>query len=127
MLNKPFFKILSLYLIIAVFMLTLPAPGWAMLVPAEPAVTRSTDQAKVQSALESSVIKQRLLDFGLTPEETTARLNKLSDEQVHRLAANIDAVQAGGDALGDVVLILVIVLIVIVILELTGHHVIMKH
>jgi len=127
MLNKPFIKILSLYLIIAVFMLTLPAPGWAMLVPAGQAVTRSADQAKVQAALESSVIKQRLMDFGLTPEETTARLNKLSDEQVHRLATNTDAVQAGGDALGDVVLILVIVLIVIVILELTGHHVIMKH
>ena len=34
MLNNPFFKVLSLYLIIAVFALTLPAQGWAMLVPA---------------------------------------------------------------------------------------------
>ncbi|MEK6745020.1 MAG: PA2779 family protein [Nitrospirota bacterium] len=126
MLNKPFIKILSLYLIIAVFALALPAPGWAMLIPAGQAVTRSTDQTKVQSALESSVIKQRLLDFGLTPEETTARLNRLSDEQVHRLAANMDAVQAGGDVLGDVIVILLIVIIVIAVLELTGHHVIMR-
>jgi len=122
MLNKPFIKILSLYLIIAVFALAIPSPGWAMLVPAGRAVTRSTDQAQVLATLESSVIKQRLLDFGLTPEETTARLNRLSDEQVHRLVSNLDAVQAGG----DVIVILLIVLIVIAILELTGHHVIMK-
>jgi len=126
MLNSPFFKILSLYLILAVFALTLPAPGWAMLLPAGQAVERSTDQAKVQAALESSVIKQRLMDFGLTPEETTARIDKLSDEQLHLLASNLDSVQAGGDVLGDVVVILLIVIIVIAVLELTGHHVIMR-
>ena len=126
MLNRPFFKILSLYLIIAVLALTLPAQGWAMLVPADQSGVRSTDLAKVQASIESSVIKQRLLDFGLTPEETTARLNKLSDEQIHQLAANMDAVQAGSDVLGDVVVILLIVIIVIAVLELTGHHVIMK-
>lgn len=126
MLNTPFFKILSLYLIVSVFALTLPAQGWAMLVPTGQAEARSTDQTKVQAMLESSVLKQRLLDFGLTPEETTARLNKLSDEQVHQLAANMDAVQAGSDVLGDVVVILLIVILVIAILELTGHHIIMK-
>lgn len=126
MLSNPFCRVLSLYLIIAVFALTLPAQGWAMLVPAAPSEARATDQAKVQATLESSVIKQRLLDFGLTPDETVKRLSSLSDEQIHQLAANMDAVQAGGDVLGDVLVILLIVVIVIAILELTGHHVIMK-
>jgi hypothetical protein len=39
----------------------------------------------------------------------------------------MDAVQASGSVLGDVIIILLIVVIVIAILELTGHHVIMKH
>ena len=127
MLNNPFCRVLSLYLIIALFALTLPAQGWAMLLPAGQSEARSTDLVTVQATLESSVIKQRLLDFGLTPEETTARLNKLSDEQIHQLAVNMDAVQAGGSVLGDVIVILLIVIIVIAILELTGHHVVMKH
>ena len=126
MLNNPCCRVLSLYLIIALFTLTLPAQGWAMLVPAGTAEARSTDLAKVQTALESTVIKQRLLDFGLTPEETATRLSSLSDEQIHQLAANMDAVQAGGSVLGDVIIILLIVVIVIAILELTGHHIIMK-
>jgi len=126
MLKKPFAKILSLYLIIAVFALTLPAQGWAMFVPAGQTEARSADLVKVRTALESSVVKQRLLDYGLTAEEATARLNSLSDEQIHQFAAQLDAVQAGGDVLSDVLVILLIVVIVIVILELTGHHVIVR-
>ena len=127
MLNRPFFKILSLYLIMAVFTLTLPAQGWAMLVPAGQDEARSADQAKVQATLESSVIKQRLLDFGLTPEETTARLNKLSDEQVHQLAANMDAVQAGGDSvLGLVLGLAIIALLVVLIIYLLEGRIVIK-
>ena len=123
--NNLFCRVLSLYLIIALFALTVPAPGWAMLVPAGRSEARSADQAVVQITLESSAIKQRLLDYGLTPEETAQRLGSLSDEQIHQLAANLDAVQAGG-ILGDVIVILLIVLIIIVVLQLSGHHVIIR-
>jgi hypothetical protein len=126
MLKQPFAKILSLYLIIALFALTLPAQGWAMLVPAAQPEARSADLAKVRTTLESSVVRQRLLDYGLTPEEATTRLSSLSDEQIHQFAAHLDAVQAGGDVLSDVLVILLIVVIVIAILELTGHHVIVR-
>jgi hypothetical protein len=124
--NRTLSRILSLYLVVAVFTLTLPAQGWAMLVPAGTSEARAIDQAKVQATLESLVIKQRLLDFGLTPDETVRRLNSLSDQQIHQLAANVDAVQAGGSVVGDVIVLLLIVVIVIAILELTGHHVVMK-
>jgi Family of unknown function (DUF6627) len=127
MLKKPCARILSLYLIVALFAFTLPAQGWAMIVPAGQAETRSADLAKVQTALESSVVRQRLLDYGLTPEEATKRLGALSDAQMHQFATHMDAVQAGGDVLSDVIVILLIVVIVIAILELTGHHVVIKH
>ncbi len=124
--SSPLSRILSLYLIVALFALTLPAPGWAMIVPARRTGTRSADLAKVQKTLESSVVRQRLLDYGLSPEEAAQRLNRLSDRQIHELAANLDAVQAGGDVVGDVIVILLIVVIVIFILDLTGHHVVVK-
>jgi len=126
MLKCPLSKVLSLYLIIALFSLTLPAQGWAMLVPAGQPEARPADLEKVRTTLESSVVKQRLLDYGLTSEEAARRLNSLSDEQVHQFAAHLDAVQAGGDVLSDVIVILLIVVIVIAILELTGHRVIVR-
>jgi hypothetical protein len=126
MLDHPLFKALSLCLVVSVTVLSLPSQGWAMLVPAEREVVRSADLAKVRTALESSVVRQRLLDYGLTADETVARLNTLTDEELHQFAVNIDAVQSGGSVLGDVLVVLLIVLIVILILELTGHRVVMR-
>lgn len=126
MLKNPLSKMLALYLIVSLFALSFPVQSWAMLVPTAQPEERTADLSKIRTTLESSVILQRLLDYGLTPEETTRRLESLSDEQIHRFASQLDAVQAGGDALGDVIVILLIVIIVIVILELTGHKVIMR-
>jgi hypothetical protein len=123
--NDPFFRLLSLYLIVAVIALSFPSQSWAMLVTVRDDATRAGDIAKVQAALESTAVKQRLLDYGLTAEEASQRLALLSDEQIHRFATEIDSVQAGGDG-GDVIFVLLVILIVLVILELTGHHVVMK-
>ena len=127
MLTNPLLKTLSLYLAFAVLILSFPAQGWAMLVPAQhddPA--RAADVAKVQAALESTAVRQRLMDYGLSSEEASKRLALLSDEQVHQFAVQLDAVQAGADGLGDVVFVLLIVVLVIVILELTGHQDVMR-
>jgi len=78
----------------------------------------------IQSALESRLIVQRLADFGLTPAEITSRLNQLSDQQVHEIATQLDALQPGGDALGTIVVLLVIAILVVVLLQLTGHKII---
>src|SRR3990172_9423869 len=96
--KKPFFKLLSLYLAFATLLLTLPSQGWAMFIPSGQATSaRQTDMVTIQKALESVVVKQRLMDFGLSPEEAMARTNRLSDDQVHQFAANLDSLQAGAD------------------------------
>ena len=127
MLNNPFCRSLALYLAVAVFALSFPASGWAMLVPAGHEDLRSADLATVQAALESTVVRQRLMDYGLTADEAVARINNLSDEQLHQFAVNLDAAQAGGSLAGDIIFVLLVILLVIVILELTGHHVVMRH
>jgi len=124
---KTLSKVLALYLIISLFALTLPAPGWAMFIPSDHAAgTRTSDLARVQSALESTVIQQRLVDYGLSSQDAAARVTLLSDEQIHDFASRLDSVQAGGDVVGEVVFLLVVAIIVVVVLEATGHHVIIK-
>ena len=125
--KKPFTKLLSLYLVFALFLLTIPAQSWAMLIPAnQTSLARQAELSSLQKTLESSVVKQRLMDFGLSPEEALARINMLSDEQTHTLAANLDSLQAGADGVGALVFLLVVAIIVVVILEATGHHVILR-
>jgi len=123
----PFFRSIALYLIVATFIMTLPAQGWAMFIPsADSAPLRRTDISKIQRTLESTVIKQRLSDFGLTSEEAMTRINSLSDEQIHQFAGNLDSLQAGADSLDALVFLLLVAILVVIILQATGHKVIVK-
>ncbi len=125
MLTAFYARPLASYLIAALLVIsTLAGHAEAMHLPASPDAPRAapvsdraSDVAKIQKALETKELRQRLLDYGLTPDETTARIDKLSDEQLHRLASNLDSVQAGGDSvlgflLGLVIIALLVVLII---------------
>ncbi|MGB3942113.1 MAG: PA2779 family protein [Candidatus Manganitrophaceae bacterium] len=119
------------YLIVATILLGLvsvfPASeGWAMFLPSNrtDSSLREEEAAKIQSVLESKVIRQRLADLGLTHEEIAARLSQLSDQEIHQVSTQIDSLYAGGDGLGVVIGLLVIAILVVILLQLTGHKVI---
>ncbi|MGD0662360.1 MAG: PA2779 family protein [Syntrophorhabdales bacterium] len=63
----------------------------------------------------------QFLDLGFSPKEIAARLARMSDDQLHRLAQKLDDLKPGGDGVG-----LVVALLVIVVLQLTGHRVMVK-
>lgn len=128
MLKKTFLKLLSIYLVFATVLITLPAQGWAMFIPSQTAGNaRQADMASIQKTLEATVVKQRLMDYGLSSEEVKASINNLSDEQIHQFATRLDSLQAGADdGVDAVVFILLVALIVVLILEVTGHHVIVR-
>jgi len=137
MLKAFYTKPLVIYLVVALLAIsTFAGSAEAMFVPAAPhqdmteatavSAGRATDMAKIQMAFESKILQQKLRDYGLSPEETMARVNKLSDEQIHQLATNTDSIQAGGDGVGVLVFLLLVVILVVLILELTGRHVIVR-
>jgi Family of unknown function (DUF6627) len=129
MLNAFYTKPLIIYLVTALLALsTFAGPAEAMFVPTgslqapagaiDASVSRAADLAKVQTALESKVIRQKLLDYGLSPEEAMVRLNTLSDGQIHQLATQTDSLQAGGDAVGFLIGVMVLAILVVVLIFL---------
>lgn len=125
--KKPFFKFLSLYLVFAIFLLTLPSQGWAMFIASDQAASvKQADMITIQKTLESAVIKQRIMEYGLSSEEALARINRLSDEQIHQFAANLDSLQAGADGVDAVIFLVLVAIIVVVVLQATGHKVIVR-
>ena len=133
MLRAFYAKPLVIYIITALLALTaFSCPAEAMFVTTVPhqgasgspavSASRTYDLARIQVTLESKVVQQKLMDYGLTPDVTMARINKLSDEQIHQLATNTDALQAGGDAIGTLVgLVLLAILVVVLIYLLQGR------
>jgi uncharacterized protein DUF6627 len=102
----------------------------AMLAPALPTAEPSSDShrmadlQKIQTVLESKVIRQRLEDFGLSQEEINARLASLSDEQLHQFATDVDAIIPAGGALGIIVVLLVIAILAVILVYLLNHRIV---
>ncbi|MFI5323701.1 MAG: PA2779 family protein [Thermodesulfobacteriota bacterium] len=91
-----------------------------MIEPGKNAATmREIDELKVRRALENKIVSEQLTSRGLTKGEVSAKLNQMSDEQVHQMASLADRIPAGGDAgLGIIIGILVIVALVLLIILL---------
>lgn len=109
----------SAFVVPAEAMYLSPGPGPAA---AAPSADRKAEVAAIQKTLETEVIRQRLEDLGLSSGEVLAKLGTLDDEQVHQLASQIDAVQAGGRGGSiDATTLIIILLIVVVILLLVEN------
>jgi len=95
----------------------------AMVIPTEVAgnvaqMDRRADMASIQTALESRVLRQRLADLKLTPNEINGRLAGLNDQQIHRLALQADKQNAAADAGGTVLIIIAAVALLALIIAL---------
>ncbi len=128
--SVPFMKSIAAYLAFAMFIIGIAPRGDASFAPsgalALALTDRSADLATVQKALEQKMVRERLANLGFTPDEVNARLNQLSDQQLHKVAQNLDSLNTGGDGVGIVIGILIIAILVVVLLHLTGHRVIVK-
>ncbi len=127
-------RTLAICLISALMALsTFAGPAEAMIIPLQQqdavsgsSAARAADLARIQTALESKVIRQKLMDYGLSPEEAMTKVDGLSSKQIHELAAHTDAVQAGGDPMDAFVGIIVVALLVVVLVLLIQHPVEVK-
>ena len=122
MLASLYAKPLASYIIAAMIAVSAFAtPAEAMLLPtgtpASTSIDRAADLALIQRTLEAQVLQQRLTEYGLTQEQALARLNALSDAQVHQFASRIEMLQAGGrHGTIDIEVVLIILLLVLLIL-----------
>ena len=81
---------------------------------------RSADMTTVRQALENKIVSERLEELGYSKAEINQRLAMLSDEELSKLASDIQNLDTAGDGMGFIIGVLVIAILVLVILELTG-------
>ena len=90
----------SVSLLSAAFLLgsTLPAAAERIASKAEsPSASRAADLARVSDVVARDEVAQALAAHGLTPARSRSGSARLSDEDLRRLAANLDQVQAAGN------------------------------
>jgi Family of unknown function (DUF6627) len=129
--RKTFMKHVTWYLVLAMFVIGTTPRVYANFSPSEivgiPQIDRGSDLEKIQNALETKMIGERLKQIGFTLGEIQKKLDQLSDQQVHQLAQHLDELKVGGDA-GGVVLITILVLaaIAVAVIYLSGHEIAIK-
>ena len=88
---------------------------------------RSEEINKIQRALETRVVNEKMQAYGLQPEEIKAKLQSMSDDQIHMLSQASDRLLAGADGgLGIIIGLLIIFILVLVILKLMNKSVTIK-
>ncbi len=118
------------YMVTVMFLLGITPRVEAAFSPSEvigqQAVNRIADLEKIQKVIEVKMIRERLHALGLSQEEIQARLNQMSNDQVHQLALELDELKVGGDDAVTVLIVLVIVAIAILVVYLLGYRLILK-
>lgn len=126
--KKTFMRLLAGYLVMGMCMMGMAPRVYAGMassgILASHQAERVTDLAKIQKIIETKIIKERLNNLGFTRKEIQARLNRLDDQQVHRLALEIDNLKVGGGGFEVLVVTLLMGILVGVWFYVTGHKVI---
>ena len=126
-----FMKHVTWYLVVAMFVIGITPRVYAGFSPSDVVgfspIDRASDLGKIQNAIETKMIGERLKQIGLTPDEIQKKLSQLSNQQIHQLAQRLDELRVGGDS-GWVALGIVITLVAIAVLViyLSGHEVVIK-
>ncbi len=84
---------------------------------------REYDIGIIQAALEKKLVAGYLQQRGFSSTEIKGRLLDLSDQQLHKLAMQLENLNVGGGGEGVLIGVLVIVLVILVILPLLGIRV----
>lgn len=105
-----FRRFIASLLIISISGLGVVLPAQAALLPTDSAVA-GAERARLAAMLERADVAQQLQAYGVDPADVKARVAALSDAEAAQVAAQIDALPAGGSIVGALVLVFLVLLI----------------
>jgi hypothetical protein len=79
-----------------------------------------TDRSQLLGVLERVEVQNQLQAHGVSVEQAKARIAALTDAEAAQLAAQIDSLPAGGDALGALITAALIVFLVLLLTDILG-------
>lgn len=104
-------RFVASFLVLCMMGLSLPMQAHAGIVATD-ALVAADQRVQVNSMLERADVQDRLQALGVQPADVQSRVAALSDDEVSKLAAQMDSLPAGGDGLvGALVLIFVVLLV----------------
>ncbi len=109
-------RLIALILVAVVTAALAGSTGWAAPVPSQSSCSSTQTVDSSALAAERSLVKGKLMEYGLTEQQATSRVDLLTDQEVHSLATNLDKVQvAGATTLTTTEILLLLILVVLIV------------
>lgn len=113
---KAFNRCIARILIVCTLGAGMPLPASAGIVTTD-RIAAPIERDRVQSFLDRADVQAQMQSYGVDPQAARARVNALTDDEVAKLASQIDQLPAGG---ADVLGVLLVVFIVLLITDILG-------
>jgi hypothetical protein len=112
-------------LVVSIFCLGLPIPAaHAELVATDAADTaqpiRTSARERIATLLDRAEVRAGLERHGVSASEAKARVDALSDDEIERVAARMDALPAGGDAISAALLVGFLAFVILLVTDILG-------
>jgi len=75
---------------------------------------------RINMFLNRSEVQKHLVAWGVNPEEARTRVDSLTDQEIDKIATQIDQLPAGGDGFGTIVGAALLIFIVLLITDILG-------
>jgi hypothetical protein len=99
-------------------------PSYAGIVPTDRAIAdiigQPGERGRVMEFLAREDVRQQMIALGVDPNEAMLRAQALGDDEIGRIAGELDRLPAGQDALGAVVAAVVIIFLVLLLTDILG-------
>jgi len=120
--HSRFKRMTSRLLIAAVLSLSVPLQStYAVTVAtnqAAPSIQSQSERERISTFLDREDVRKEMQAQGIDANATKARVAALTDEEVHKIAGNMDKLPAGGD--GGVLEVLLTIFVVLLITDILG-------
>jgi len=120
--NTRFIRMTSRLLIAGILSIAVPLQStYAVMVStsqAVPSIQSQSERERINTFLDREDVRKQMQAQGIDANDTKARVAALTDEEVHKIAGNMDRLPAGGD--GGVLEVLLTVFVVLLITDILG-------
>jgi hypothetical protein len=118
-------KSVSVLMTILLFMLAVPyQPVFAEIIGTERVINQVEGQQSrdyLNQIIVRKDVQAALISHGIDPMEAKARIDTLSDTEVHKLCSQLKQLPAGGSDFGIIIGALLVVFIVLLVTDILGY------
>ena len=93
-----------------------PQPAHAGMIGTEGVAPPSAERQRVKDLVARPEVARKLESLGVLPQDAAARVDALTDDEVHALATKLDALPAGGMSDTNWLLVIIAVLVLVIAL-----------